>query len=97
MAYLAWDTGALLSASPELLLEVEGRAARTRPIKGTIRRATDPEEDARLRGELLESVKDNAELAMIVDLERNDLGRVAVAGSVRVEDFPSLRSYAGLH
>jgi para-aminobenzoate synthetase component 1 len=97
MAYLAWDRGALLSASPELLLEVEGRAARTRPIKGTIRRAAEPRTDERLRRELLASAKDNAELAMIVDLERNDLGRVAVAGSVAVEQFPLLRSYAGLH
>ena len=97
MGYLRWPDGALLSASPELLLEVEDRQARTRPIKGTIRRDADPAEDRRLAGELLASAKDRAELAMIVDLERNDLGRVARTGTVRVEGFPTLRSYAGVH
>ncbi|MDP6764321.1 MAG: anthranilate synthase component I family protein [Planctomycetota bacterium] len=97
MAFVSWDDGAVLSASPELLLEVTGRSACTRPIKGTIRRSDDPRVDERHRRELLASVKDNAELAMIVDLERNDLGRVAEAGSVTVEAFPRLRSYRGLH
>lgn len=97
MAYLRFEGGALLSASPELLLEVDGRVARTRPIKGTIRRDPDPAEDRRLADALQASEKDRAELAMIVDLERNDIGRVARPGSVVVEDFPTLRSYAGVH
>ena len=92
---------ALLSVSPELLLEVrrgdEGLLARTRPIKGTIARGRDPAEDAAQAARLLASQKDLAELAMIVDLERNDLGRVARAGSVRVEGFPRLESYASVH
>lgn len=89
--------GALLSASPELLLEVRGERARTRPIKGTAPRASDAAMDAQLARELLESSKDRAELAMIVDLVRNDLGRVAAPGSVRALGFPTLRSYPGVH
>lgn len=101
--YLAWGGapelpgGALLSASPELLLECVGREARTRPIKGTAGRGATPEEDDEQRRMLLASAKDRAELAMIVDLERNDLARVAVPGSVRVEGLPSLESYASVH
>lgn len=94
---LATPRGALLSASPELLLEFDGRVARTRPIKGTIARGSTPAEDAARSAELLASAKDRAELAMIVDLERNDLGRVARAGGVRVEAFPRLESFATVH
>jgi para-aminobenzoate synthetase component 1 len=108
MAYLAWDEslasgarrfprGAILSASPELLVEFDGRIARTRPIKGTAPRGRDADEDARRARELLSSAKDRAELAMIVDLERNDLGRCANAGGVRVERFPHLETYASVH
>ncbi len=88
---------ALLSASPELLLEHDGREARTRPIKGTAARALDPREDRARAAALLASPKDRAELAMIVDLERNDLGRVAVPGGVRVEGFPALQTCARVH
>ncbi|MCA8979832.1 MAG: anthranilate synthase component I family protein [Planctomycetes bacterium] len=101
MAHFAWRAGerhgAILSASPELLLELENGVARTRPIKGTAARHADPELDARAARELLASAKDRAELAMIVDLERNDLGRVAVPGSVRATGFPTLTSYASVH
>ena len=102
MGFCTWvdprsGPGALLSASPELLFEFDGETARTRPIKGTAPRAADPEQD-RLRGEqLLASEKDLAELVMIVDLERNDLGRISRPGGVRVEGFPTLRSYARVH
>ena len=89
--------GALLSTSPELLLECDGRQLRTRPIKGTVARGETPEEDQARRRELLASSKDRAELAMIVDLERNDLGRVARLGSVRVEGLPTLESYSTVH
>ncbi|HVS20135.1 MAG TPA: anthranilate synthase component I family protein [Planctomycetota bacterium] len=98
--YMGWcrfAQGALASASPELLLEYDGHTARTRPIKGTRPRDADPERDACLGRELLESAKDRAELAMIVDLERNDLGRVAERGGVWVEDWPRLASYARVH
>ena len=90
-------TGALLSTSPELLLECDGRELRTRPIKGTVARGPNPEEDREQRRRLLASDKDRAELAMIVDLERNDLGRVARLGSVRVEGLPTIESYATVH
>lgn len=94
--------GAVLSSSPELLLELDAagtpeRRALTRPIKGTIARGADEAEDRVQRERLLASQKDRAELAMIVDLERNDLGRIAVPGGVEVGPFPRLESYRGLH
>src|SRR5262249_54698280 len=65
--------------------------------KGTAPRGADERADADARERLLASPKERAELAMIVDLERNDLGRVAVPGGVWVEGFPSLESYASVH
>ncbi|MHC4893796.1 MAG: anthranilate synthase component I family protein [Planctomycetota bacterium] len=88
---------ALLSSSPELMVELTDGRARTRPIKGTSERHDDPDLDARSRAELLASRKDRAELAMIVDLARNDLGRLAVRGGVDVGPFPELESYAAVH
>ncbi len=88
---------ALLSASPELLLEYDGELARTRPIKGTARRSADAQQDAQAARALLASAKDRAELAMIVDLERNDLARVCEPRGVWVEGFPTLASYARVH
>jgi para-aminobenzoate synthetase component 1 len=99
--YARLSRGALLSASPELLLETgqdeAGAWARTRPIKGTSARCADPESDAESARRLLSSAKDRAELAMIVDLERNDLGRIARPGSVEVRGFPSLESLVTVH
>lgn len=95
--YLELEGGALLSASPELLLDYDRREARTRPIKGTSPRRRDPEGDAASARALLQSEKDLAELGMIVDLERNDLGRVAETGSVEVRGFPTLESYPSVH
>ena len=96
-AYLSWDRTAILSASPELFYETNGRAILTRPIKGTRPRSNDPVQDQKLRAELLASAKDNAELTMIVDLERNDLGRVCEFGSVQVVDPRSVESYPNVH
>ncbi len=75
---------AVISSSPELFLRVRGREAVTRPIKGTRRRGRTPEDDAAEAAALAASEKDRAELNMIIDLERNDLGRVCEYGSVRV-------------
>ncbi len=75
---------AVISSSPELFLRVRGREVVTRPIKGTRPRGRTPEEDAAGAAALCGSEKDRAELNMIVDLERNDLGRVCEYGSVRV-------------
>jgi para-aminobenzoate synthetase component 1 len=85
-AFLQWDEGAIVSASPELFLDVCDRRVVTRPIKGTRPRVGDEIIDASRRRELDESEKERAELTMIVDLLRNDLGRVCEYGSIRVTD-----------
>ncbi len=97
-AYLGFGSLALLSASPErfLRLDPQGRIE-TRPIKGTRPRAADPEADRRLREDLLGSAKDRAENLMIVDLMRNDLGRVAVVGSVTVPALFEAEAFATVH
>ena len=89
---------ALASVSPEVFVDIDraGRAE-TRPIKGTRPRSTDASEDAAAAAGLLASSKDRAELLMIVDLERNDLGRVSRTGSVAVPDLVSLRSFPAVH
>jgi para-aminobenzoate synthetase component 1 len=89
---------AILSSSPELFLALEGGRIVTRPIKGTRpHRPGDEAFNARMRAELLKSEKDRAELVMIVDLERNDLGRVASYGSVRVTEPRAIETYAAVH
>ena len=96
-AYLGFGKTAVLSSSPERFLEVSGRRIQTRPIKGTRPRGKDDAADHRLGEELRASVKDKAEHVMIVDLERNDLGRICEWGSVRVTEFEVLESYATVH
>ncbi|MEY3020785.1 MAG: hypothetical protein RLZZ272_1769 [Actinomycetota bacterium] len=83
----------IASISPETFLEVDGRTVRTRPIKGTRPRSTDAELDAALADDLATSAKDRAENVMIVDLERNDLGRVCRPGSVHVEELARLEAH----
>ncbi len=85
-AYLSCEGHVVVSSSPELFLRREGDRIETRPIKGTRRRGSTREEDAELEHELATSEKDAAELAMIVDLERNDLGRTCSFGSVEVAE-----------
>ncbi len=96
-AYLNCGDFQVLSASPELLLRIDGCAVETRPIKGTRPRGASPAEEGRLREELLASAKDRAELLMIVDLERNDLGRVCETGSVQVEELCRLETQPTVH
>ncbi len=88
---------AVLSTSPELFLEVRGRAVRTCPIKGTRPRGETPGEDRAHAEALAASPKDHAELAMIIDLERNDLGRVCRPGTIRVADPGRIESFASVH
>jgi len=97
-AYLDIGDAQILSSSPERFLRVYGRdrIVETRPIKGTRPRGETGEEDRRLAAELLQSEKDRAELVMIVDLERNDLGRVCRFGSVRVPELIALETYANV-
>ncbi|WP_235022087.1 anthranilate synthase component I family protein [Rathayibacter sp. VKM Ac-2754] len=89
---------ALVSASPERFLtaDIDGRVA-THPIKGTRPRSSDRAEDARLREDLLASVKERAENVMIVDLVRNDLARIAEPSSVRVDRLLEVESYPHVH
>ncbi|HEX3129151.1 MAG TPA: anthranilate synthase component I family protein [Thermoanaerobaculia bacterium] len=87
----------LLSVSPELFLTVRGAQVETRPIKGTRPRGASPREDRALARELAESAKDRAELTMIVDVARNDLGRVCEPGSVEVPVHGELVSLPTVH
>jgi para-aminobenzoate synthetase component 1 len=96
-AYLDAGDVQLLSNSPERFLRVAGRQVETCPIKGTRPRGRTPEEDGWLAKQLLHAPKDRAEHVMIVDLERNDLGRICRTGSVRVDRLAELRSFANVH
>ncbi|MEM8726800.1 MAG: chorismate-binding protein, partial [Pseudomonadota bacterium] len=87
----------LLSFSPELFVALEGDQAKVKPMKGTRPRSADESSDIALAEELATSVKDKAENLMIVDLMRNDLSRVAVAGSVKVETPFAIESYPTVH
>ncbi|WP_432719521.1 aminodeoxychorismate synthase component I [Jeongeupia wiesaeckerbachi] len=87
----------IVSSSPERLVRVQGGVVDTRPIAGTHRRSVDPEEDAALKRALLATVKERAEHIMLVDLERNDLGRIAIPGSVEVDELMAVASYTYVH
>lgn len=85
---------AIISGSPERLLRLEGRSLDTRPIAGTRARGSNSKQDRALSLDLFLSEKERAEHVMLVDLERNDLGRVSEVGSVRVDEFMSLENYS---
>ena len=97
-ALLDLPEGTIVSSSPERFLSLDTRGiAESRPIKGTRPRGATPEEDARLARELATSEKDRAENAMIVDLVRNDLGRVCRFGTVEVPELYAIEPYATVH
>ncbi|MEO5923316.1 MAG: chorismate-binding protein [Bryobacteraceae bacterium] len=91
------DHRTLFSISPELFLKVDNRVVTSEPIKGTRPRGATPAEDEALIRELLASVKDRAELAMIVDVVRNDLSRVCEVGSVKVTEHAQLMTLPTVH
>jgi anthranilate synthase component I len=88
---------ACLSSSPERLVSIRGNTVSTRPIAGTRPRGATPEADAALVRSLLDNEKERAEHVMLIDLERNDLGRVCAGGSVRVDEYMSVETYAHVH
>ena len=94
MFFIRMGQDAIVGASPEMLVRVEGRHVETHPIAGTRRRGTTPDEDQRLAEELRRNEKERAEHVMLVDLGRNDIGRVAEVGSVRVPQFMALERYS---
>jgi anthranilate synthase component 1 len=94
MYFLDFGDFQVAGASPEPLLTVTGRHVSTRPIAGTRPRGANPEEDRRIARELLSDAKELAEHVMLVDLGRNDLGRVCEYGSVVVDDLMELESYS---
>ena len=92
--YIAFDDFALCGSSPEPLITVQGDRVETRPIAGTRRRGASPAEDRRLIDDLRADEKECAEHVMLVDLGRNDLGRVCVPGTVKVDEFMQMELYS---
>lgn len=96
-AFIRLPEGAILSLSPERFIQLHQSEIQTRPIKGTLPRLSDPELDAQQAKTLANSPKDRAENLMIVDLMRNDIGRVAVPGSVRVPELFVVEPFPAVH
>jgi anthranilate synthase component 1 len=94
MFFIRMGRDAIIGSSPEMLVRVEGDHVETHPIAGTRPRGATPEEDQRLAEELRRSEKERAEHVMLVDLGRNDIGRVSETGSVRVPQFMALERYS---
>ena len=92
-----WQDTAIVSSSPERLLQAHGDYLETRPIAGTRPRSSERQQDADYSRELLAHPKERAEHIMLIDLERNDLGRVCIPGSVEVNELMRLESYAHVH
>jgi anthranilate synthase component I len=96
-ALAQWRDVAIVSSSPERLVRVNGRSVDTRPIAGTVPRSRRPGDDAAEMHALASHPKEQAEHIMLIDLERNDLGRVCRAGSVQVNELMSIESYQHVH
>ncbi|TDJ37986.1 MAG: anthranilate synthase component I family protein [Gammaproteobacteria bacterium] len=94
MFFLEFGDLKVVGSSPEALVKLQGRSASLRPIAGTMPRGTTPDEDLRNEQELLADPKESAEHVMLVDLARNDLGRVASAGSVHVDPWRTIERYS---
>lgn len=92
-----WNNAAIISSSPERLIKVRNQRVSTRPIAGTRPRGVSQPSDSALADELFDHPKERAEHVMLIDLERNDLGRVCKPGSVIVDEFMVLESYAHVH
>ena len=92
-----WKESAIVSSSPERLLSVRNGVISTRPIAGTRPRGVDRQKDSMLSAELISHPKERAEHVMLIDLERNDLGRVCKAGTVEVDEMMVVESYAHVH
>lgn len=92
--HLDFDGVQLLGSSPEMLVRLEGTRLTTRPLAGTRPRASDPEEDEKLKLEMLLDEKERAEHLMLVDLHRNDMGRVSRFGTVKVNELMSVEKYS---
>ena len=92
--YLETREASVLGSSPEMLVRCRGREVETRPIAGTVPRGATPDEDARLAASLLADPKERAEHVMLVDLARNDLGRVCAVGSVRVARYAAVEKFS---
>ena len=92
-----FDDWQIISSSPERLVRYDGQWLETRPIAGTRRRGRDSADDARMVQELLETVKERAEHIMLIDLERNDLGRICQPGTVEVNELMVVESYQHVH
>ncbi|WP_431028620.1 anthranilate synthase component I family protein [Lysinibacillus sp. LZ02] len=94
MAFIANENFAVVSGSPELLIKRDGKELSTRPIAGTRPRGQSDEEDIALANELIQHEKERAEHVMLVDLERNDLGKVSAYGTVEVNEFMVIERYS---
>jgi para-aminobenzoate synthetase component 1 len=97
MAFLRHDDEAILSASPECFFRLEDMRLTTFPIKGTVKRGTTPWDDAQNTAALIADAKSRAELLMVTDMLRNDLGRVCRMGTVRVKDLARVETFSHYH
>lgn len=96
-ALLRFRDFAVMSSSPERLVMSDGQRVSSRPIAGTRPRGADAQADAAMIRQLLDNEKERAEHVMLIDLERNDLGRVCIGGSVEVDEFMAVETYAHVH